>query len=112
MASARSPRSPRWTNLHYYRANFRKIIATRERLSRELTALGFDVLPSQTNFILVASAAFPGETLAGQTARQKNPRALVQPPVVRNYLRITIGTDAEAAALLRAASMILKAGKK
>src|SRR5262249_16804665 len=28
-------------NLNYYRANFRKIIATRERLSKELTALGF-----------------------------------------------------------------------
>src|SRR5438067_8583093 len=28
-------------DLPYYRANFRKIIATRERLSRELTKLGF-----------------------------------------------------------------------
>ena len=40
------------SDLSYYRSNFRKIIATRERLSRELTKLGFRVLPSQTNFIL------------------------------------------------------------
>src|SRR5581483_9830869 len=31
-------------DLKYYRANFKKIIATRERLSRELEALGFTVL--------------------------------------------------------------------
>src|SRR5205085_10870344 len=34
-------------NLPYYRANFRRIIATRERLSRTLGELGFEVLPSQ-----------------------------------------------------------------
>jgi histidinol-phosphate aminotransferase len=40
-------------DLKYYRANFKKIIATREWLGRELTKLGFRVFPSQTNFILV-----------------------------------------------------------
>src|ERR1035441_6002963 len=40
-------------DLKYYRANFKKIIATREWLSRELTKLGFRVFPSQANFILV-----------------------------------------------------------
>ena len=40
-------------DLDYYRANFRSIVATRERLSRELARLGFDVFPSQTNFILI-----------------------------------------------------------
>ena len=40
-------------DLKYYRANFKKIIATREWLARELTRLGFRVFPSQTNFILV-----------------------------------------------------------
>jgi len=40
-------------DLPYYRATFQKIIATRQRLSRELEGLGFEVLPSQTNFILV-----------------------------------------------------------
>src|SRR5207244_547594 len=39
-------------DLAYYRANFRKIIATREKLSRELGELGCQVFPSQTNFIL------------------------------------------------------------
>src|SRR4029077_10194439 len=45
--------------LPYYRANFRKIIGTRERLGRELAQLGFTVLPSQTNFILARPPRFP-----------------------------------------------------
>src|SRR2546422_337540 len=40
-------------DLSYYRKNFRRIVATRDRLARELTALGFRVFPSQTNFLLV-----------------------------------------------------------
>ncbi|MEI2726610.1 MAG: aminotransferase class I/II-fold pyridoxal phosphate-dependent enzyme [Verrucomicrobiota bacterium] len=48
-------------NLAYYRANFRRIIATRDWLAGELTKLGFQVLPSQTNFILVRPPQFPAE---------------------------------------------------
>ncbi len=43
------------SDLPHYRANFRRIIATRQRLTRELEKLGFEVLPSQTNFILCAT---------------------------------------------------------
>ncbi|MDW8310508.1 MAG: aminotransferase class I/II-fold pyridoxal phosphate-dependent enzyme, partial [Verrucomicrobiales bacterium] len=39
-------------NLGWYRANFRKILAARAWTARELTRLGFEVLPSQTNFLL------------------------------------------------------------
>ncbi|MGH7988712.1 MAG: pyridoxal phosphate-dependent aminotransferase, partial [Limisphaerales bacterium] len=45
-------------DLKYYRANFKKIISTREWLSRELTKLNFRVLPSQTNFILAQPPKF------------------------------------------------------
>src|SRR5262245_17059085 len=46
-------------DLPYYRANFQKIIATREELTRTLTKLGFRVPPSQTNFILAKPPLFP-----------------------------------------------------
>ena len=49
-------------DLPYYRANFREIIATREQLSQELEALGFQVFPSQTNFILVRPPGFSAQT--------------------------------------------------
>jgi histidinol-phosphate aminotransferase len=88
--------------LAYYRANFKKIIATREWLSRELTRLGFRVLPSQTNFILVRPPVLPAEDW---WRRLRDRRILVRwfsAPEVRDYLRITIGTEPEAAALVAA----------
>jgi histidinol-phosphate aminotransferase len=95
-------------NLPYYRKNFARIIATRKRLSSELTSLGFKVLPSQTNFIL----ARPPGPLAEQWLELLRARKILvrwfRYPEVRDYLRITIGTDAEASALIRAASAILK----
>jgi histidinol-phosphate aminotransferase len=97
-------------DLQYYRANFQKIISTREELSRALTLLGFRVLPSQTNFIL---ARPPGGALTAkdwlQKLRQK--KILVRwfsYPEVKDYLRITIGTPQEANALVRAAKAILR----
>ena len=92
-----------------YRANFRKIIATRERLSQELTELGFDVLPSQTNFILTSPPRFPAKVWLEKLRAKKILVRWFRDPAVRNYLRVTIGTDAEADKLVRAAKAILKA---
>jgi histidinol-phosphate aminotransferase len=114
-------------DLKYYRANFRKIISTREELSRALTLLGFRVLPSQTNFIL---AKPPGKVLPASRRKQagrrqdaggtltakdwlqklREKKILVRwfnYPEVRDYLRITIGTPQEAQALVKAAKAIL-----
>jgi len=94
-------------DLPRYRANFRRIIATRQKLGRELTALGFQVLPSQTNFIL---ARPPCSSAQSWLQRLRDRKILVRwfsTPSVRNYLRITIGTPSEAAALVQAAKAIL-----
>jgi histidinol-phosphate aminotransferase len=114
-------------DLAYYRANFRRIISTREELSRALTMLGFRVLPSQTNFIL---AKPPGNVLpasrreakhrqdAGGTLAAKDwlqklreKKILVRwfnQPEIKDFLRITIGTPAEAEVLVRAVKAILR----
>jgi histidinol-phosphate aminotransferase len=94
-------------DLPYYRANFKKIIATRGQLSRELTKLGFRVLPSQTNFILVQPPRFSAEAWLQKLRARKILVRWFPPPEVRNYLRITIGTAAEAEALVRAAKAVL-----
>jgi histidinol-phosphate aminotransferase len=98
-------------HLSYYRANFRKIIATREQLSRELTKMGFRVLPSQTNFILAKPPLFPAEAWLQKLRDRKILVRWFRAPEVRDYLRITIGTPAEATALVRAVRMILKSAK-
>ena len=87
-------------------ANFRKIIATREGLSRELEALGFRVFPSQTNFILVRPPKFPARTWLQKLRDRKILVRWFSDPSICDYLRITIGAPHEAAALVKAAKAI------
>jgi histidinol-phosphate aminotransferase len=99
-------------DLPWYRANFRKIIATRETLSRELAALGFDVFPSQTNFILVRPPTYSAEVWLQRLRARKILVRWFSHPSVREYLRITIGTPKEAAALVKAVKAILRDTRK
>jgi histidinol-phosphate aminotransferase len=97
-------------DLEYYRRNFRRIISTRAELSRELTNLGFEVLPSETNFIL---ARPPTASARIWLQRLRRRRILVRwfdQPLVRQYLRITIGTRAEVGALVKAVKAELHRG--
>jgi len=96
-------------NLAYYRANFGKIIKVRERLIRELTGLGFAVLPSQTNFILTRPPGFAAERWLAELRDRKILVRWFSHPEVSEYLRITVGTPAQAEALIRAAREILEA---
>jgi len=95
-------------NLPYYRANFRRIKATRTRLSEALRALGFLVLPSRTNFILTRPPRFPARDWLEKLRERKILVRWFAAPEVKDYLRITVGTDPEAEALLRAVRSILK----
>jgi len=94
-------------DLPYYRANFEKIIATREKLSRQLAALGFRVLPSQTNFLLARPPKFTAKDWLQHLRNRKILVRWFDHPSVRKYLRITVGTPKEAAALVRAVREIL-----
>jgi histidinol-phosphate aminotransferase len=95
-------------DLSYYRANFKKIIATREWLGRELTKLGCRVFPSQTNFILVQPLCFTAGEWQRRLRAQKILVRWFDFPEVKNHLRITMGTPAEALALVRAVRKILR----
>ncbi|MEI7533388.1 MAG: histidinol-phosphate transaminase [Verrucomicrobiae bacterium] len=95
-------------DLKFYRANFKKIIATREWLARELTKLGFRVLPSQTNFILAKPPLFPAKEWLQKLREQKILVRWFSAAEVSEFLRITIGTPAEAAALVKAVRTILR----
>ncbi|HEU5396443.1 MAG TPA: histidinol-phosphate transaminase [Verrucomicrobiae bacterium] len=96
-------------DLRYYRANFKKVMETRETVSRDLTRLGFRVFPSETNFILARPPRFP----AGQWLQELRERKILVRwfnfPEVKDYLRITIGTPREMKALVAAVRDILSA---
>ena len=89
------------------RTNAARVCATRSRLCAGLRALGFYVWDSQANFVL----AKLGERWANCAAdalyaQLKERRILVRyfaaPPRLADCLRISVGTDAEIAALLTA----------
>ena len=90
-------------DLKYYQANFKKVIATRDWLSRQLTELGFRVAPSQTNFIFVRPPDFAAQEWQARLRAAKILVRWFEAPEVKDYLRITIGTPAEAEALVKAA---------
>lgn len=92
---------------HYHR-NFQRVKSTRAWLEKRLTALGFDCLPSQTNFILVRPPGPSAKVWLESLRRRKLLVRWFDYPEVRPYLRITIGTPAEASALVDAAGKILR----
>jgi histidinol-phosphate aminotransferase len=92
----------------YYRRNFRRIVATRTRLSRALTTFGFRVCPSQTNFILVTPPGPPAEQWLTLLRQERILVRWFNVPDVKDSLRITIGSDQEADALLSAVRRILR----
>lgn len=94
-------------NLGYYRRNFRRIEATRRWLDQALTALGFVVCPSQANFIFVRPPAFPAQAWLEKLRERRILVRWFSYPETKDYLRITIGSEREAQALVRAVKAIL-----
>ena len=96
------------SDLGYYRKQFERIIALRDSTTRELTALGFDVLPSQTNFIF----AKPSGITAGEWFIELRNRNILtrwfDKSGIRDRLRITIGTEKEMERFLTATRAILR----
>ena len=73
-------------DLSHYRRNFRRIIATRELVTAELTGLGWAVLPSQTNFLLAKPPRFPAEEWLPRLRAKKLLVRWFKYPEVRDYL--------------------------
>ena len=92
----------------YFEQICARVIATRTRLVSELTALGFDVLPSAANFVFARHAQHSGAILAASLrARSIIVRHFRNPPRIEPFLRITVGTDAQCEALIAALRAIL-----
>ncbi|MEO2167201.1 MAG: aminotransferase class I/II-fold pyridoxal phosphate-dependent enzyme, partial [bacterium] len=81
-------------------ANRARIVATRERLTADLRARGFEVPESATNFVL---ARRPGKSLEGLMLGLRDKGVLVRFFAgLPDAIRITVGTDAEIDVLLSA----------
>jgi len=86
----------------HFEATCQAVIRSREQLVRDMTALGFAVLPSAANFIF---ARHPKHD-AGDLASALRARSIIvrhfRQPRIEQYLRITIGSDAQCATLVAA----------
>ena len=83
------------------------IIASRAWLTDKLQALGFEVLPSQANFVFARHPQRDGAQLAAALRERAILVRHFKSPRIDQFLRITIGTDEECAALAEALKHIL-----
>ena len=92
----------------YYMSNCQTIIKNRDWTVHELQKLGFEVLPSNTNFVFAKSDKIDGEKLYLEL---KNRGILVRhfsKEIICQYNRITIGTIEQMEKLIETISLILK----
>lgn len=89
-----------------------RVKATRARVGRQLEEDGWEVLPSQTNFIFARPPAGTAEAAEAAFRHLESARILVRyfpgSPLTANGLRITIGTDSEMDRCLEELSAWLK----
>ena len=89
-----------FSDMDYYRTCTAKIIATRERVKSELSELGFRFPDSGANFLFVTHPEYKAADLFRQLRQEKILVRYFDKPRIDNYLRITIGTDAQMNALI------------
>lgn len=93
----------------YFDKTCRAVIATREKLGSELKAFGFEVLPSKANFIFVRHPQHDAQELALALRQRSIIVRHFKLPRIEQFLRITVGTDEQCAALVAALKEIISA---
>lgn len=91
----------------YFEECRQKIMTTREWLAGELEELGFEVIPSTANFIFVKHTARAALEIFQQLRAQGIIVRHFKLPRIDQYMRITIGSREECAALVSALKSIL-----
>ncbi len=91
----------------WFHTTRRQVIASRNALSANLSGLGFEVLPSAANFVF---ARHPTRDAAALAAALRERSIIVRhfkAARIEQFLRITVGTDAQCALLVDALKDIL-----
>ena len=92
----------------YFESTLERVKATRARLIEALTTMGFDVAPSQSNFVLAQWTGTPPAREIFERLKEDNIFVrYFDARRLENALRITVGTESETSALLGALEEIL-----
>ncbi|KRG32375.1 MULTISPECIES: histidinol-phosphate transaminase [unclassified Psychrobacter] len=79
-------------DVEYFTQTCQQVIDLRQSLTAELTALGFDVLPSHANFVFARPKDGNANTVANALREQGIIVRHFDKPRINEYLRITTGT--------------------
>jgi histidinol-phosphate aminotransferase len=95
-------------DVEHFERTRRLVMTTRENLVAQLAGLGFEVLPSAANFLFCRHPRHD----AGDLATALRARAVIvrhfRQPRIEQFLRITVGSDAQCARLVEALREILR----
>tara|TARA_Y100001968_G_scaffold130226_1_gene118907 strand:- start:137 stop:1267 length:1131 start_codon:yes stop_codon:yes gene_type:complete len=93
---------------NYYRKLFESIKSTRTSTTAELKSLGFDVIQSQTNFVFAKPPRLTAKDWFDSLRNDKILTRWFDTPLVREYLRITIGSQNDMAKFIAATRRIFR----
>ncbi|MCK9274893.1 MAG: histidinol-phosphate transaminase [Syntrophales bacterium] len=97
----------------HFEKNRQMIIATREALAENLCSLGFQVLPSKANFLFVRHPFYDAEELSRALRKEGIVVRHFAQERISQFLRITVGTDAQSDALCDAlCRAVIRPGSK
>ena len=91
----------------YFKNTCQKVMLTRQKLNQDLEQLGFRVLPSSANFVFVTHPEHQAADLAAALREQAIIVRHFTTPRINDFLRISIGTDAECAQLSKSLTTII-----
>jgi histidinol-phosphate aminotransferase len=96
-----------YEDVAWFEASRGKVMASRARLTAALTGLGFEVLPSAANFVFARHAGHSAAALAAALRADGIIVRYFGKPRIADFLRITVGTDAECDRLVSALAGIV-----
>ena len=91
----------------YFQEKLSKVIATRERAKEELRKREFTVLDSSTNFLFARPNQAEAQWLFEELKKEKIFVRHFTGERIKDYLRISVGTDQQMDCLLQAIDRIL-----
>jgi histidinol-phosphate aminotransferase len=94
-------------DVDYFEETRGKIMSTRERITANLQNLGFNIIPSKANFIFISHENVPAEHIFKRLKEEGVLVRYFKKPGIDNYLRVSIGTDAEMDAMIEKLQTIL-----
>jgi histidinol-phosphate aminotransferase len=92
----------------YFQLNRSIVMEERDGMTRELSGLGFEVVPSKANFALARHPAHGGGELAAALREQRVLVRHFDKPRIADYVRITVGASTETDRLLAALTRSLE----